>query len=150
MGTHTTATITPARPGDLPEILDLLAHGRLPSDGLAEHVATALVARADGRLVGCAALERYGRAALLRSVAVHDSHRGQGLGQRLTAAALDLARAHGTTTVYLLTETAGDFFPRFGFRPIDRQAVDAAVRQSVEFTTACPTSALAMALELSA
>lgn len=141
-------TITPARSTDLPEILALLAHSRLPGDGLADHVASTFVARAEGRVVGCAALERYGRAALLRSVAVHESRRGQGLGQQLTAAALALARGEGVATVYLLTETAGAFFPRFGFRPTDRAAVDPAVRESVEFTTACPASALVMALDL--
>lgn len=142
--------IAPARPAELPEILALLAHSRLPGDGLADHVASTLVARVEGRLVGCAALERYGRAALLRSVAVAESLRGQGLGRRLTAAALELARKHGITTVYLLTETAGEFFPRFGFRPTSRDAVDPAVRESVEFTTACPASAAVMVLDLGA
>src|SRR5690242_9116425 len=38
------------------------------------------------------------------------------------------------------TETASDFFPRFGFRPTQRAAVDSAVQKSVEFTSACPAS----------
>ena len=45
------------------------------------------------------------------------------------------------TTVYLLTETANGFFPRFGFHPTQRAAVDSAVQQLVEFTSACPASA---------
>ena len=52
-------------------------------------------------------------------------------------------------TVYLLTETAGDFFPRFGFRPTTRAAVPSAVQQSVEFREACPASAVVMRTELS-
>jgi len=143
-----TATITPADPADLPAVLDLLERSRLPGDGLAEHAATLLVARDGDRIVGSAALELYGTAALLRSVAVDPDRRGTGLGQRLTSAALELARQRGVRTVYLLTETAGDFFPRFGFRAIGRDAVDPAVRASVEFTTLCPASALAMALDL--
>ena len=51
-------------------------------------------------------------------------------------------------TVYLLTETAAEFFPRFGFRPIARDTVDPAVRASVEFTSACPDTALVMVKEL--
>lgn len=140
--------IMPGRAADLEDILALLAESRLPPDGLEAHLAGTLVARDAGRIVGCAALERYGSVALLRSVAVHPSRRGEGLGQRLTAAALDKARRDGIRKIYLLTETAGDFFPRFGFRPIARDAVDAAVRESVEFTTTCPASALAMALEI--
>ena len=143
-----TATIAPARANDLPDILALLKASGLPEAGLNDHLRTTLVIR-DGRgLLGCAAVELYGRAALLRSVAVAATARGQGLGQRLTTGALDLAREHGVRKVYLLTETAGDFFPRFGFRPITRADVEPAVQRSVEFTAACPASALVMAAEL--
>jgi len=50
--------------------------------------------------------------------------------------------------LYLLTTTAADFFPRCGFRRIARADVAPAVQQSVEFTTACPSSALVMARQL--
>ena len=141
-------TISPAATADLPAILALLQRAGLPHAGIADHVASALVARAHGRVVGCAALELYGVSALLRSVAVDASLRGTGLGQALTRAALDLARGRRVRAVYLLTETAGGFFPRFGFRTVSRTDVDPAVRESVEFTTACPASAQAMVLDL--
>jgi amino-acid N-acetyltransferase len=54
----------------------------------------------------------------------------------------------GIATIYLLTETAGNFFPRFGFRPISRSEVAPAVQASVEWTTACPVTAQAMVSEL--
>jgi amino-acid N-acetyltransferase len=141
-------TIAPADATDSPAILALLERNGLPQDGFLDYARTALVARASESVVGSAALELYGRAALLRSVAVDASLRGQGLGQQLTRAALELARRHGVETVYLLTETAGDFFPRFGFHSIERSAVDPAVQQSVEFTSACPVSAQVLALSL--
>ena len=50
--------------------------------------------------------------------------------------------------MYLLTETADLFFPRFGFGPILRSEVSQRVQRSVEFTSACPQSARAMALYL--
>lgn len=137
-------TISTAQQSDIPAILALLEQSGLPQEGFAEHVASALAARAGERIVGSAALELYGNSALLRSVAVDSQLRGQGLGQQLTRAALDLAHVHGVATVYLLTETAGGFFPRFGFRPVERSAVDPAVRQSIEFTSACPSSALVL------
>ena len=140
--------ISPATPADLPAIFELLQRSALPRDGLDAHVATTLVARDANGLVGTAALELYGTAALLRSVAVAVERRGRGLGAALTATALDLARRHGVRTVYLLTETAAEFFPKFGFRPIPRPAVDPAVLGSAEFTTACPASALVMARTL--
>jgi len=144
----TSIAIEPARVGDLTSILDLLRRSKLPIDDLDRHLPTILVARRGADIVGSAALEIYGSGALLRSVAVDDSLRGQGLGQQLTNAALDLARAKRVKTVYLLTTTAGDFFPRFGFRAITRADVAPDVRRSVEFTTACPSTALVMARQI--
>ena len=142
------ADVTPAAPADLPGILALLDASRLPRAGIENHVASTLVARQDSGVVGTAALELYGGAALLRSVAVATALRGQGLGAALTMAALELARQRGVRSVYLLTETASRFFPRFGFHAISRAEVDAAVRASREFTTACPKSALVMVKQL--
>lgn len=143
-----TIAIVPAAAGDLPEILSLLDRAKLPRAGVQEHLSDFVVAREGRRIVGCAALERYGSNALLRSVVVDVTMRGLGLGQQLTRALLDRAGRFKLARVYLLTETAQQFFPRFGFRTIQRDAVDAAVRQSVEFTTACPAGAVAMALDL--
>jgi N-acetylglutamate synthase-like GNAT family acetyltransferase len=140
--------IRPAVTRDLPDITTLLAASALPLAGLEAHVATTLVARRNARIVGCAAVEIYGAAGLLRSVAVDETRRGEGLGHQLTQAALDLARARGLKTVYLLTTTAATFFPRFGFREIARDEVDPAVQRSVEFTKACPASAAAMRADL--
>lgn len=135
-------------PEQFDDVLALLAQSGLPADGLADHQATTLVARQGDQIVGSAALELYGAAALLRSVAVAKTQRGQGLGRQITAAALDLARVSGVRQVYLLTETAPDFFARLGFRLIRRADVAPAVQQSVEFVSVCPQSALVMQLDL--
>ena len=142
--------IEAAHVDDLPAILALLQKSGLPQDGLSDHVATTLVAREDHAIVGSAALELYGTVALLRSVVVADQLRGQGLGQQLTKEALKLAEQHGVTLVYLLTETASGFFPRFGFRPIPRAEVASALHASTEWTTACPDTAQAMVANLHA
>jgi len=129
---------------ELEVILELLTKSKLPQEGLSDHIATTLVAREWGKIIGSSALEIYDTSALLRSVAVDPSMRGKGLRQRLTQAALELARKKGITRLYLLTETAGDFFPRFGFHAVERPEVPSSVRKSVEFTSLCPKSALAM------
>lgn len=139
-----TPAIAAATAGDIPPVLALLEASGLPTAGLAECLATLLVARDGEALVGCAAIEPYGSSALLRSVAVDASRRGYGLGRRLMLAALDLARTHAVETVYLLTDTADGFFGTLGFHPFPRADVPAAVRESVEFTSACPASARAM------
>jgi nucleoside-diphosphate-sugar epimerase/N-acetylglutamate synthase-like GNAT family acetyltransferase len=135
---------------DLPVITALLEENKLPLAGLEAHVATTLVVQRNARIVGCAAVEMHGAAGLLRSVAVDEARRGEGLGHQLTEAALDLARARGVRTIYLLTTTAGGFFPRFGFREIARDEVDPAVQRSVEFRKACPADAVAMRADLGA
>jgi amino-acid N-acetyltransferase len=140
--------IVPADPAHWPAITALLTASGLPLDGLEPHLPSAVVAREAGGIVGCAALELYGHDALLRSVAVAPARRRGGVGLALTAACIELARRHGVRTLWLLTETASEFFPRFGFEPATREAVPAAVRQSAEFTTACPDSATVMRLAL--
>jgi amino-acid N-acetyltransferase len=132
---------------DLDEILALLAQHGLPPDGLREHLATTLVARHAGRVVGSAALEVYEDGALL-SVAVAPQLQGQGVGRRLTEAAIHLAEARRARAVYLLTTTAERYFPKFGFVATRRAAVPETVQTSIEFKSACPSSALVMRKEL--
>jgi len=129
---------------DLQGVLSLLAESGLPQDGLSDHLATTLVATDNGHIVGSAALEVYPDGALLRSVAVAPRLRGSGLGHRLTEAATDLATELRVPAVFLLTTTAEEFFPRFGFARIGRGEVPATVQQSVEFRTACPSTATVM------
>lgn len=143
------ARVDRLQPDDTPAVLRLLADHGLPADGLLDHLDTALVLRLDDRVAACAALEIYADGALLRSVAVDNVLKGRGLGQQIVRAALDLARQRGLASVYLLTTTADGFFPRFGFRPIARADVPAGVRTSVEFQSACPASAIVMAVSTS-
>jgi amino-acid N-acetyltransferase len=138
-----------ATTADVPDILTLLRASALPTAGIERYVETALVVRDSERLLGCAAVEVYGQAGLLRSVAVDPERRGEGLGERLTKAALELARKRGVRNIYLLTTTASHFFPRFGFTAIPRAELDPALEQSEELRGACPASALAMRASLS-
>jgi amino-acid N-acetyltransferase len=68
----------------------------------------------------------------------------------MVRAALDVAREKRTTAVYLLTTTATDSFPRFGFRRIPRAEVPAAVQRSVEFSSACPSTATVIMTDVAA
>ena len=133
---------------DLGVIRELLTSAGLPLAGVAEHVADFIVA-GDERLVACAAIERYGSAGLLRSVAVTARSRGTGIGRALVTACLAKARNQGVAQVVLLTETAEDYFARLEFSRIARDEVPEAVRASAEFRGACPESAVAMIRELS-
>ena len=138
----------PARPGDLPAVLQLLAAAALPVEGVAEHFDHFLVAVDERGPAGVAGLEHHGPAALLRSLAVRSDWRGLGLGVLLTRRILEQARLAGSRQVFLLTETAPEFFPRFGFRVAAREEAGAALNESVEFRSACPQSAVCMRLDL--
>lgn len=142
-------TIRRARPTDEPAIHALLVDAALPVAGVREALNHFVVSEAAGRLVGVAGLEVHGSDGVLRSVAVAPALRGQGLGARLTDRVLEEARSGGLARVYLLTTTAEAYFPRHGFRRIDRSEASEAVRRSVEFRDACPASAVAMVVELS-
>ena len=133
-----------ALPSDTDAVLALLAANGLPTDGLQDHLSTTLVARRADVVIGSSALELYDDGALLRSVAVDPRERGHGLGHRLTDAAIGLARTEGVRNVYLLTTTAETFFPKFGFERVARADVPAGVQTSIEFTSACPSSATVM------
>ena len=95
-------------------------------------------------LSGAVGLEVYGDRALLRSAVVDAGRRGTGVGQDLVETLLQRARSRGVREVYLLTTTAEDYFPRFGFSTISRTEVAPAVRASEEFRGACPDTAVAM------
>jgi GNAT superfamily N-acetyltransferase len=81
---------------------------------------------------------------LLRSVAVHPDWRAHGVGGRLVQRLLDQADANGRSALYLLTTTAEHYFPRFGFVRIGRDDVPSDIAATVEFTSACPASAICM------
>jgi amino-acid N-acetyltransferase len=136
--------IRSGRAEDFDRVAALLSGAGLPIDGLRDHFADSWVALRKGSVVGCVALEVYPGVALLRSLVVSAGERGRGLGERLTAEALRLARERGAREVYLLTETAREFFPRFGFAVADREVAPASLRESAEFQSACPASAILM------
>jgi amino-acid N-acetyltransferase len=136
-------TIRPATPDDLARAREVIAAAGLPLDGL-DDATVLFVAEVEGAVVGTVALERYpaadGAVFLLRSAAVVPEHRGGGLGAALVAAALQRVDAE-RAPVALLTETAEEWFPRFGFRPVARDELPEALAASAELRGACPGNA---------
>ena len=123
--TATFPAIRVAGTEDLPEVEQLLEAAGLTREGLAACARDGLllVARADdGCLMGCVALEMFGEAALLRSLAVTAVARGHGLGSALLARALDHAWAAGGHDAWLLTVTARPFFAARGWQAASRAA----------------------------
>lgn len=134
-----------AVPADVPAVEALLAAAGLPLEGAREAFDLGVVGRGeDGEVQAAAAIERFGEAGLLRSVVVAQDRRGTGAGRGLVAAAEALARDEGIRDLYLLTETAIDWFPRLGYEVVERAAAAAVVGESVEFTTVCRDTGVPM------
>jgi len=121
-------------------VAELVAAAGLPTAGLAQAWRTWVAADRD-RLLGSASLERLCGASEVRWVADRDLARGRGIGAQLVRVAL--AAVDPARPVALLTETAAGWFPRFGFHPVDRAALDPALAASAELAGACPATAQA-------
>ncbi len=133
-----------ATTADLPAIRALLERNDLPTGDLASSGARFTIACEGNQVIGTGALERFGKAALLRSVAVDPARHSQGLGRHLVKALELQARAAGITQLVLLTQTARRFFEHQDYHPVDRTQVPKAVQESAEFRSLCPASAECM------
>lgn len=142
-------TIRKALPGDLPAIQGLLADNALPTSDVNDTLLANFLVADDGEsLVGCVGVERFGNDGLLRSLAVEDSRRGTGQGRHLVKAAEDHAMALGLDTLYLLTNSAADFFEARDYRKLERNEAPAALAASTQFSDLCPASATFMGKRL--
>lgn len=137
--------IAAAQRGDEPAIRSLLeSAGLLTSDLTTDRLKHFLVSVDARAVIGVVGVEIDGDVGLLRSLAVMESARGQGLGRRLCDAAETLARDRGVNALYLLTTNAEPFFAACGYRPSQREAAPAAIRRTEQFTGLCPASSSLM------
>lgn len=140
-------TLRPPVLADIGPIEALLNDSALPTEGVADILRTSprdfVVAEVDGAIVGVGGLEVTPDGALLRSVAVRPLLRSAGVGQQVVEELMAMADRRLLHT-FLLTTTADNWFPRFGFERVDRAAVPAAIGDTWEFKTGCSQTATAM------
>ena len=140
--------IRKARQSDLAAVEQLLLASKLPLDGVRDHFTDFIVAEDNDGIEGAVGLEKYDSVALLRSAVVAPDHRGSGVGRQLVEHLLERAEEAGIDELYLLTTTAENYFPRFGFTPTTRAAVPEELKSSAEFRGACPDTAIVMKRQL--
>jgi len=126
--------IQPATMNDVPAIHRLITHhaelNRMlfrSHANLYEHLRDFFVYREagpDGPIVqGCVALELTWRdLGEIKSLAVDESKRGQGIGRQLVQATIDEARRLNLKRVFALTREQ-TFFDRLGFRTVPRESL---------------------------
>jgi amino-acid N-acetyltransferase len=102
----------------------------------------------NGRIIAAIGFERHGSAGLLRSLVVSASQRKRGLGQELVATLEREARGAGVDLLVLLTDSAESFFTHLGYAVVDRRNISEEIKQSTEFRSLCPSSAVCMTKSL--
>lgn len=123
-------TLRAARVGDVSAIRGLvepyvLTRAILPKPPVAyfEGLQEFLLAECDGQVVGCGALHViWEDVAEVRTIAVHPSMKGRGVGHLMLGTLIAQARALGVARVFCLTFEV-DFFSRHGFVEIDGDPV---------------------------
>jgi amino-acid N-acetyltransferase len=129
---------------DLDAVILLLQGCGLPHVDIQRHLSGLIIAKQGDRLVGTVALEPYAGTALLRSLAVIESHRNRGLGSELLSRIVAHARTKRIEDLFLLTTTAQDFFLKHGFEVVPRNEVPDEIAGTEEFRSLCPSTAACM------
>ena len=101
-------------------------------------------------LVAAGGLEATANDALLRSVVVQERLRSRGLARKICEHLIAQASSDGRQAIYLLTETAENYFEKLGFERITRSQVPAAIAATRQFTLLCPDSASCLKMSLGA
>jgi UDP-N-acetylmuramate: L-alanyl-gamma-D-glutamyl-meso-diaminopimelate ligase len=140
----------PARRGDMGGIRALLERAGLDQEPARDDQFNAFfVLTNEQGVAGCVALDVLGDDAVLRALAVDPEQRGAGYGWMLADMAVSQARWRGVRRIYLLTESASDFFAaKFGFRVVDRTTLSKQVAASETFTAPKGAGLVAMRLDL--
>ena len=143
-----TFTIQEANGEHLPAIINLLQANKLPVQDITISQQKFWVATDGNTIVGAIGIEQYGEYALLRSMATNAAYRNHGIATQLVQALFNFARKQNLTTVYLLTETAENYFAKKGFIKINREDVPEMIKQTKEFSHLCPSTATVMKIDI--
>lgn len=108
-----------------------------------------LVAENANGVIGVLGLEHEGHIGLIRSLAVHPDHRGEGIALALCTQMEEVAKAESLVRLYLLTTTAQSYFSELGYHELDKELAPLPIKNSSQFSTLCPDSAILMEKSLS-
>ena len=142
------ALIVNATANEISHIESLLKEVNLPTEAILPHINNFLLLKVKEISIGTIGLEVYETIAILRSFAVRPDHQGKGLGLLLFDKIIELAKNKNIAELYLLTETAEQFFKNNGFEVFPRANVPYRLKNSFEFKTPRCSEAVCMILKL--
>ena len=134
----------PAGQNELQNIRELLTKNNLPIDDLSEPDIKFFGLYYEQKLIGTIGIEKYDNTGLLRSMAIIDELKNQGIGGALLGHFLDWCDGEGIAQLFLITTTAERFFSKHGFSKIERGLVPDEIQKTREFKDICPSSAIVM------
>ena len=140
--------IMPASDAMRQSVINLLEADKLPVSDLPPSLSNFLVALDGEEVVGAIGLEVFGDCGLLRSMVVKKEYRNRKLASSLVHQLEKFAKASGVSCIYLLTETAAQYFQNKNYKIISRDEVPAQLKASSEFSHVCPVSALVLKKEI--
>ncbi|MEM6346459.1 MAG: arsenic resistance N-acetyltransferase ArsN2 [Bacteroidota bacterium] len=124
---------------------EILRSNGLPTDDLSQpHLW--FFSYQNGVRVGTLGLEQYGSLGFLRSLSILPEFHAQGLGSQVVKKLIAEREAFGCAELYLMTTDAAGFFSKFGFQRVERSAVPESIKQTQQYSSICPSSAIVMKL----
>ena len=107
------------------------------------------VAEDKNQVIGVCGIDYSNHVGLVRSLAVDKQAQRKGIGKKLYEIVEGDARNRGILRLYLLTTTAERYFERLGYEIIERDIAPIPIKQSNQFSSLCPQSAILMQKSLS-
>ncbi len=138
-----------AKESDIQCIRELLYSSGLPSSDLDGQAQKIFIAESEGKLVATGGIESFGGIALIRSIAVVPEHRKIGIANSVYQLLEEYACNSGVEELYLITESAKEYFQKLGFSEQERKTVPCLIKQTSQFSKLCPSSATVMSKALS-
>lgn len=133
---------------DIKQIKSLLEECNLPVNDINEYIDNFVIAVQNNDIIGVGGYEKYGEIVLIRSIAVAKKYRGHSIGVNIYHLLESKIKYLGIKNIYLLTETAVEYFNKLGFTIKERKNIPDAVTQTKQCKELCPSTAIVMFNEL--
>jgi len=125
-------------------VYTLLQESELDSSDLKQRNIRLFRFEENDQIIGVGGLEIVDDLALLRSVAISKKQQNKGLGKQLVTQIEKSAKESGISALYLLTNTATEFFKAIGYLQIHRDDFAEPLKQTAQFSGLCPVTAITM------